>query len=527
MAEVNEWILSALSISVVKPTDTLLTHLGENDRIRGDGSSSLEDMIVPVLNRGIHRIQRSIHGSNNKDSGVTSKIVIGRKDGQVYANNGLVDKHVQFYAAVVGLYYNSLNAIIEDQMDRMDLLGSFDSQLQSKPFHRALLTCCFSSILKAVGMNQNLTHLKNREELSVPILMETTEIGAFTFLKVAEAFCRAHIAKKGSTRMELRQPITSGLPVIIHNHVQKIEVQLIDSVLWYIPTAAEVSLQTGFALIVKSIKSVPGAWPPDILEPILAEERVDVEGDTSKPEDVQCKPSFNTSSEGNFVSFVFRKLLKSVFTRIQAMCAALNLSNEKILHAQILVAFRYVMRHHISIFNNRHVDQLLLSTIYGICRALKIQPRITFGEIIDAYFAIRGEEQGERVCRFIVRHVKLNSSEAGSHRTSQVVGNIVTFYNTVYVPKMQRYFLMSKSLKSSAELYEISRKKEAKYKENRSLKKKSDNDNASDSVANAPVADTESQMITLNSNTMYLKNKPSNLNSPNTISRANETSPTI
>lgn len=465
LSELNEWTLSILSVSIIKPTDTLLTYLGENDRTRGDGSSCLQDVIVPVLNRGALRIQNAIFSSSNFNSDtMLTTLSVGKKDGQVYVN-GAVDNNVQLCASIIGLYYYSLEAMIQAQMERMDLLGSFGSQLQSRPFHRALLACCYSCVLKGVGMNKNL-QMNGNGDMSIQSLTDCTETDPYTFLKVIEAFCRALIATKESNKLQNGSPIIAGLPVILHKYVQKLEGQLIDSVLWNTPVNAEVSGQKYFTLAIQTMKNLPGAWPPDILEPMLPEEMFDLDSEVSKSGGVRFKPSFGSSSEANFLSFVLRKLLKVAFFRIQAICATLNLSNEAALHTQILVAFRYLLRSHISVFNDRHVDQLLLCTIYGVCRVMNIQPKISFSEVIDAYLTIREEDQGERVCRIIIRHVKLASPGNESRTDQEAVGNIIVFYNSVYVPKMQNYFLGSKALKKAAALYKGSYKNEGRFKSN-------------------------------------------------------------
>ena len=302
-AELNEWTLSILSLSVIKPTDTLLTYLGENDRMRSDGSSCLQDVLVPVLNRGVLRIQSVIRSSSNLGSEVlATKLSVGRRDGQVYVN-GHVDKDIQLCASVVGFYYYSLEAIIHDQMERMDFFGSFSSQLQSESFHRALLACCYSCILKGVGRKQKLQMNKTNESTTIKDLMDTTECDPFTFLKVTEAFFRALISTKESTQKHFVSPIVAGLPVILYKHIQKVEAQLIDSVLWDTSSSSQMC----FALSVKTMKSLPGAWPPDILEPMLPEEIADLEGDSSKSIGVRYKPSFGSSSEANFLSFVLHR----------------------------------------------------------------------------------------------------------------------------------------------------------------------------------------------------------------------------
>ena len=507
--ELNEWTLSILSLSVVKPSDALLTYLGENDRMKGNGSSCLQDVIVPVLNRGVIRIQSALRSLSNLGSEeITTKLTVGRRDGQVYVN-GQVDQSIQLCASVVGFYYYSLEAIIHDQMERMEFLGPFGSLLQSESFHRALLACCYTCVLKGVGTTQKFQINRNYKNMTVQILMDTIESDSFTFLKVIEALCRALIVTVDFTQMQLGSPIVAGLPVILQKHVQKIEIQLIDSVIWSSSSTPEKAAEASLALTIKTMKSLPGAWPPDILEPMLPEEIANMEGNSSKMTEVRYKPSFGASSEANFLSFVLRKLLTCTFSRIQEICAALNLSNETIVHTQILVAFRYLLRHHISIFYERHIDQLLLCSIYGVCRVMKVRPEITFGKIIDAYFAVRGEEQGERACRVIVRHVKLVSPESGNRPTSQVVGNLVVFYNQAYVPKMQKYFLGSKSLKKSTAVYQIHRKRENISKKNKIIQNKKPVDNApKKSTAAAAAATPIPQSI--NSKKVPVGGKPDN-----------------
>jgi len=451
--ELNEWTLSILSLSVVRPSDSLLTYLGEHDRMQGNGSSCLEDVIVPVLNRGVQRIQGALRSfSNAVSEDITTKLTVGRRDGQVYVN-GKVDHSIQLCASVVGFYYHSLEAIIHDQMNRMEFLGTFDSLLQSGSFHRALLACCYTCVLKGVCSTQKLHMNKNYKNITVQILMDTIESNPFTFLKVVEALCRALIGTNESSNKQLGSPIVAGIPIILQTHIQKIESQLVDSLVWNSQSSTK-KAEASLVSTIKTMKSLPGAWPPDVLEPILPEEIINGEGKPAEMNGIRYKPSFGASSEANFFSFLLRKLLKCAFSRIQAISAALNMSNETLVHTQILVAFRYLLRHHITIFNERHVDQLLLCSVYGVCRMMKVQPEITFAKIIDAYLAIRGEEQGERACRLIVRHIKLASSENENRNDVNVVGNLVVFYNQLYVPMMQKYFLGSRSLKQSSTMYQ-------------------------------------------------------------------------
>jgi Retinoblastoma-associated protein B domain/Retinoblastoma-associated protein A domain len=448
--ELNEWTLSILSLSVVKPSDSLLMYLGETDRSLGDGSSCLHDVIVPVLNRGLLRVQGALRSTTAGSLALDTRLTVGRKDGQVYVS-GQVDEGTQLCASVVGFYYHSLEAIINDQMERMEFLGSFGSLLRSESFHRALLACCYACTLKGVGTTQKLRMNGSHKDTTVHLLMETIESSPYTFLKVTEALRRALVITNDPSRKKVGSPIVPGLPVVLQKHLQKLELQLVDSIVW--ATASSSKSEGSLATTIKTMKGLPGAWPPDVLEASLPEELADSEDISNMLIDEKYKPPFCASTEANFLSYVLRKVLKISFFRIQEVCAALNLSKDTQVQTQILVAFRYLLRHNVDLFYDRHIDQLILCTMYGVCRVMRVQPEVTFGKLMDAYIVVRKNDQGERACRVILRHVKLVSNENDYRPEGKVVGNLILFYNQVYVPRMQKHFTMSKSLKSSAAEY--------------------------------------------------------------------------
>ena len=453
--ELNEWTLSILSLSVIKPSDSLLMYLGDCDRKQGNILSCLHDVIVPVLNRGLLRLQGMIRATGGPSplASKNTRLTVGRKDGQVYVN-GQVDEGIQLCASVVGFYYHSLEAIIHDQMERMEFLGPFGALLHSESFHRGLLTCCYACVQKGVGKTQKLEMNGVFKETTVSFLLETIESSPYTFLKVTEALRRALVVTADPSKKKIGSPIVPGLPAILQRHLQKIEVQLVDSVVWGTPSSSK--SEGSLALTIKTMKALPGAWPPDVLEPSLPEELFDLEGNNIQTmmTDVKYKPPFNSTSEANFLSYVLRKLLKIGFFRVQAIFAALKMLEETLVHTQFLIAFRYVLRHHFEIFFDRHIDQILLCTIYGVCKAMKVQPEVTFGKVMDAYIAVRKNETGERACRVILRHVKLVSSESDLRPGGKVVGNLIVFYNQLFLPKMQKHLSGSKSLQRSSFEYQ-------------------------------------------------------------------------
>ena len=433
--ELNEWTLSVLSLSIVKPSDGLMMLLARHD----DGKSFLRSVITPILNRAMSRIQKK-----NRDP----KLSIGTRDGLVYIN-GEINDDVHFCAALIGFYYHSLEAILQD-----DIIVRKPSFLKSHPFHRALLACCYSCMLKAVGNYPNMMKLSSEfEGTTVYSILETLECSAYTYLKVAEPFYRLLTSWK-TYQKNGGSPIVCGLPRILQKHMERTEIQILDSVVWLQNTSGGLSHDI-LAATIRQLQSHPGAWPPEALQAVLPEEMEDL-GFTSWG-DINCKSPFASSDETNFLSYLLRKLLKVAYYRIQAMCHALSLPVDPVAN-QVLVAFRFLLRNAVELLYDRHVDQSIVCSIYSVCKTLKVFPEPTFARITEAYMAVRADELGEKPCQLIVRHVNLvQGGVQDLEPDDSPVGDIIKFYNSLYIPKMQQHLMHSKSLKRSAYQLEVYR----------------------------------------------------------------------
>ena len=443
--ELNEWTLSILSLSIVKPSDKLLQYLGVASN--AGGSNFLREVICPVLNRVLIRIQNDDIVEHNGGNCVS----VGNRDGQVYVN-GDVSPDIQFCAAIVGLYYHALEAILDDE----DNQSNHEKLCKSHGFHRALLACCYGCLFKAVGNYPKKIPIRSSyyKECTLYSLLGTVESSPYTFFKVTESFLRAlggssqpkqqqspsKRARGNHNDIVGRSPIVAGLPHILQRYVQKtFEIQVVDSVIW-----ARSQSSTSDGTIMETIGKLKDrqSWPPDALDPVLPEEMEDL-GILSADIGLEAslKKPANSNSEANFLSYALRKVLKVSYFRVQAICSALDIpATDSPVATQVLVAFRYLLRNCVEVLYDRHVDQMIMCAIYGVCKMMKIVPEVTFSKIIDAYLAVRGQELGEKSCQLIVRHVQIDANE-------RAVGNIIMFYNQVFVGKMKKHLLTSTSLK--------------------------------------------------------------------------------
>ena len=527
--ELNEWTISVVSLSVVKPSKKLMKLLGgkvpgtQKSAVQTSHSFSskpLRTIIAPLLNRALARIHQDItlaparqqqdkvasHGSYLAPKATAvCPVTIGPSDGHVYVecDEIAVTPDIQLCAAVIGLYYHALEAILQDEFGRFQDDDAQKSRISSSAerngrlirspaFHRALLVCCYTCVLKAVGASSNQDNLGKRkrmvmvklspkhDDLTIYSLLKTMESTPYTYLKVTEAFVRALTPERTSSFQHegssslLGSPILFGLPRVLQHHIKRTEVQVIDSVVWARDlhlhfrapdmdeeegTVEEESLCHAIGVLRKSI-TPHSEWPPESLEPDEPEEYENL-GMTPREKSRTSARRLSKNPEANFVSYIFRKILKISQMRINSICQGLGIPPSFPIANEAWIAFRYLMRQHIEVLFDRHVDHLILCSIYGICKMMKLQPDVTFTRIIDVYVSVRARELGERSCQRVVRHIKLlsvgqedqSSSKRAAPKNGKLpkpVGDIIDFYNKVFIPKMKRHFLKAKSIKRNA-----------------------------------------------------------------------------
>uniref|UniRef100_A0A8D8SBL7 Retinoblastoma-like protein 1 n=1 Tax=Cacopsylla melanoneura TaxID=428564 RepID=A0A8D8SBL7_9HEMI len=137
---------------------------------------------------------------------------------------------------------------------------------------------------------------------------------------------------------------------------------------------------------------------------------------------------------GGSLGLFFRKLYHLVYVRMEELCSHLRIDDEELKH-KIWTCFEYSITHGLDddgqhIMKDRHVDQLLMSAVYIICKvANSPQYEKTFTEIMKCY---RLQPQ----CNSnVYRSVLLTRQQDGKEER----GDLIKFYNMVYVKVMQEF----------------------------------------------------------------------------------------
>lgn len=123
------------------------------------------------------------------------------------------------------------------------------------------------------------------------------------------------------------------------------------------------------------------------------------------------------------IGLFFRKFYKLAFVRIEKLATDLDLRDNQYLQ-KIWTTFEYSILHRIDLMKGRHLDQLIMCSIYIFARARNLQTR--FKDIMAMY---------------------RNQPQAESNIYREVLGNednrcdIIDFYNRIYVRDMQEFVL--------------------------------------------------------------------------------------
>jgi len=253
-----------------------------------------------------------------------------------------------------------------------------------------------------------------------------------------------------------------GLPEALRNHLQQRESQILDSLLWIYkqePNAVTNAYAGGMVAAITDIQQEVESfddeerpiylhWPPPCLLDESSSSSGQGELDLNVKNIVEESKSVINKSNNNpkksvndgqqqrqqrytAVSFVFRKLVKLSARRIHKLCQKLCLIDPVV--DVIWKAWKYFLRKNVTLLFNRHIDQLILCTVYGVCRVIKVVPEVSFVRIIDCYQMTNPGR--EKLNNKITRKVRLRT---GTHPE---FGNVINLYNQIYVPVMKSFLL--------------------------------------------------------------------------------------
>ncbi|CAN4090976.1 unnamed protein product [Withania somnifera] len=340
------------------------------------------------------------------------------------------------------LYYRVLQTmcVAESQILQATNLTSL---LTNERFHRCMLACSAELVL---ATHKTVTML-------FPAVLERTGITSFDLSKVIESFIRHE----------------ESLPRELRRHLNSLEERLLESMVWEKGSSmynsltvakpslsAEINRQGLLAEPMPSLDAIAMHINPSSgsLPPVSSLQKNDLApngqlGDLRSPKRLCTeyrsvlveRNSFTSPVKDRFGSHQYkikisssrfavciRKIVKLAAVRINGMIERLQLSQQ--IRETVYCLFRKILSQRTSLFFNRHIDQIILCSFYGVAKVSQLN--LTFREII--YYYHKQPQCKPRVFQSVF--VDWTSARYNGRTGSDHI-DIITFYNEIFIPSIK------------------------------------------------------------------------------------------
>mmetsp|Transcript_12902 Transcript_12902/g.24403 ORF Transcript_12902/g.24403 Transcript_12902/m.24403 type:complete len:948 (-) Transcript_12902:342-3185(-) len=319
----------------------------------------------------------------------------------------------------IALYFHILEAMLlaEEKRNGSEVLMSL---LLNKTLHVSMVAFAFEVLSDCYKMTA----------LSFPTVLNRLDISAFDLCKVIEPLVRSEV--------------NLNLPKEVKKHLYAIEETSLECLSWK-----------------------PGStFYKHMIEARSPTGKGDSEGDNSssafqkvnplpkcfgRPETRIADSNSSTSSspsEKTLEEF-FKKVAKLCTFRLIDLCNRLerdcmfkkkngDLVDSAMILEQVVSIVEYVIYEQTRLLYNRHVDQIILSSLYGVCKVNQIG--VTFRDIVHHY------SKQTQCKQEVYRAVVLKQSYPELH--VEECGDIIGFYNKVFIPLVQNELINQQPVKA-------------------------------------------------------------------------------
>lgn len=423
-----DWIGQLSNDSLLrKPSKRLAQFMNLCNIYRPKESSQLQS-IVSILDDTFNGVLQTLFSNETPSENTTQPFNIVSESGELIMDPELGEKFQNIMSSLISLYYGSLEQILVFETRRLQT--SHHSELMSNDiFHRSLLAICCECVMKI-----------HQPDFTTDIIIEVLEVDGYDLIKIMECFMRA-MSRLPNDKALAFPDLESDPPLLLPNvmaaYLLRRETEIIEASIWVSACDGE---KGGLIDAIASLHQLQSgglnmnAWPPPCLEYTF-----DLDDDddirnlpvvVSRTNKIACPKSKDSLP----VDLVLRKTLIVCARRIFQLAEKLAIDDFH-MH-RIWVAIRFFLRNHIYALYDRHIDHILLCCVYAICKITLGTFDITFAQIIEAYKKIF-KERGEACNQKIIRHVLIESVDDGS----LVFGNVIQFYNKVFVPTMKPHLV--------------------------------------------------------------------------------------
>uniref|UniRef100_A0A3B3BA49 Retinoblastoma 1 n=1 Tax=Oryzias melastigma TaxID=30732 RepID=A0A3B3BA49_ORYME len=289
----------------------------------------------------------------------------------------------------VRLYYKVMEAMLESEEKRLSV-QNFSKLLNDSTFHTSLLACALEVVMatyeESSFKNGGCSHGEGEQavrDLCFPWILNVFDLSAFDFYKVIESFIKAEptLSKEIIKHLEtcenfIMEKIAwrTGSPLF---ELLKREHEAGGTEQAETPASFSLPLQhnhTAADLYLSPIRPGLRVLPP--------ESPATPSSQASSQANSQAVGQAPRQSKSNSLSLFYKKLYRLAYTRLKTLCSCL-LSNHPDLEHVIWTLFQHTLQYEYDLMRDRHLDQLMMSAMYAICKVKSVDLR--FKSIVSAY----------------------------------------------------------------------------------------------------------------------------------------------
>ncbi|XP_070588442.1 retinoblastoma-associated protein isoform X2 [Erythrolamprus reginae] len=326
----------------------------------------------------------------------------------------------QRYKIGVRLYYRVMESLLKSEEKRLSV-HNFSKLLNNDIFHISLLACALELVMATYGTSRNASQSMNIEtDLSFPWIINILDLKAFELYMIVESFIKA---EPSLTREMIK-------------HLECCEHKIMESLAWQ-------SNSPLFELIKQSKDREGQADEPEpanyftqplqhnhsaadlYLSPTKSPKKKVSSTFVYSPESQSQKPHKSIS-----LSYFYKKVYCLAYRRLNNLCLRL-LPDHPELEQLIWTLFHHTLQNEYELMKDRHLDQIMMCSMYGICKVKNIDLR--FKTIVTAYKELNNANQETFKC-VLIREGQYDS--------------IIVFYNMVFMQRLKTNILQYASNRS-------------------------------------------------------------------------------
>ncbi|XP_053296961.1 retinoblastoma-associated protein [Pleuronectes platessa] len=336
----------------------------------------------------------------------------------------------QRFSLGVQLYYRVMEAMLKSEEKRLSV-QNFSKLLNDSTFHTSLLACALEVVMAAYGESGFKAGGYNHgggdsagTDVCFPWILDVFNLAAFDFYKVIESFIKAYptlskdIVKHLETCENLimeRIAWRTGSPLfeLLKQEHDSGAAEQVET-----PASFNQPLQhnhTAADLYLSPVRPGHRVLPPE--SPGTVNSQASSHAPTQPPTPIPRHPKSNS------LSLFYKKLYRLAYTRLKILCSYL-LSSHPELEPIMWTLFQHTLQHEYELMRDRHLDQLMMSAMYAICKVKSVDLR--FKTIVTAYKNLPNTNQET------FKHVLITEGHFDS---------IIIFYNQVFMQRLKTNIL--------------------------------------------------------------------------------------